>query len=505
MSVKKKGTVYLVGAGCGDYDLITLRGKTALEQCDTVIYDSLIDDRILNFASSAAEKISVGKRCGKHSETQENINSLLVSKATEGKTVVRLKGGDPFVFGRGGEEIIELKKNDIEFDIIPGISSSIAVPELAGIPVTHRKVSRSFHVITGHTADDFTEDSIKKYAELEGTLVFLMGLKNLRYITDSLIKYGKDKNMPACVISNGAGSYQSIVKSKLIEIADEAEKQNAPSPAVIVIGKTVEYDFAPTVSRPLSGITVTATGTKRFVTKLSKALENKGARVQRLDHLDVVEYSSNERLDKALKNISDYDFLVLTSINGAEIFLRKLREFKVDIRKLANIKIAVIGSGTAEVLEKRGIFPDLIPKQYTSESLGKMLSKAVAENERVLILRAEKGSKMLTEILDKNQALYDDIKIYDVAENSGFYEENKIVGDYVIFASSSGVRAFFDSEKAIPKNAKIVCIGDITAQAVRQHGINDFRISKTSNIEGIIETIINAEEENETIKKAQSE
>lgn len=505
MSVKKKGIVYLVGAGCGDYDLITLRGKSALEQCNTVIYDSLIDDRILNFAPIAAEKISVGKRCGRHSETQENINSLLVAKALEGKTVVRLKGGDPFVFGRGGEETIELKKNDIEFDIIPGISSSIAVPELAGVPVTHRKVSRSFHVITGHTADDFSAKRMKNYAGLEGTLVFLMGLKNLRHIADSLIKYGMEENTPACVISNGAGSYQSVVKAKLSEIADETESKNALTPAVIVIGKTAEYDFAPTVSRPLSGITVTATGTKRFVTKLSKALEHKGARVQRLDHLDIVEYGNNEKLDRTLRNISAYHYLVLTSINGAEIFLRKLREAKTDIRKLSHLKIAVIGSGTADVLEKRGIFPDLIPKQYTSESLGKLLSEMVSENEKILILRAEKGSKKLNEILDENHMLYDDIKIYDVAENSSFYDENKIVGDYVIFASSSGVKAFFDSGKAVPKNAKIVCIGDITAQAVRNYGINDFRISKTSNIEGIVEIIIKAEEENETIQKIKSE
>ena len=173
-----KGRVYLVGAGCGDYDLITLRGLELIKKCDVLIYDSLIDKELLEYAENA-EKICVGKRSGAHSETQKTINSLLIEKARENKTVVRLKGGDPFVFGRGGEEIIALKEGDIPFDIVPGISSAIAVPELAGIPVTHRLTSRSFHVITGHTAEDILPENMKAYAECEGTLVFLMGLKNL--------------------------------------------------------------------------------------------------------------------------------------------------------------------------------------------------------------------------------------------------------------------------------------------------------------------------------------
>lgn len=196
--------MYIVGAGCGDFDLITMRGAEYIRHCDVLVYDSLIDVSLLGFAPETAEKICVGKRSGRHSEKQENINEILVEKAREGKTVVRLKGGDPFVFGRGGEEIETLKSADIPFDIVPGISSSIAVPELAGIPVTHRNLSRSVHIITGHTAQDTLPENIKKCAETDGTLVFLMGLRNLPDIVENLIRNGKSDDTPVAVVSNGA-------------------------------------------------------------------------------------------------------------------------------------------------------------------------------------------------------------------------------------------------------------------------------------------------------------
>ena len=222
--MNKLGKIYLVGAGCGDYDLITLRGMNLLKVCDTVVYDSLIDSRLLDFTSDTTEKICVGKRAGHHSEKQERINEILVENALNGKTVVRLKGGDPFVFGRGGEEILALKKHNISYSIVPGISSAIAVPELAGIPVTHRKTSRSFHVITGHTAEDLIPENIKKYASTDETLVILMGLNNLSKIAETLILNGKDKSTPAAVISHGASAKQKTIRSDLKNIADEVKK-----------------------------------------------------------------------------------------------------------------------------------------------------------------------------------------------------------------------------------------------------------------------------------------
>lgn len=236
--MSEKGKVYLIGAGCGKYDLITLRGKRLLEESDVVVYDSLVDRRLLGFAGKNAELISVGKRCGKPSEKQENINEILVQKALAGKTVARLKGGDPFVFGRGGEEIFALKEAGLEYEVIPGITSCAAVPELAGIPVTHRKVSRGFHVVTGHTAEDLLPENMSALAKENDTLVFLMGFSRLREIAEILVNNGKSPDTPAAVISNGCTSSQRVVRGKLSDIAEISEKSEMCSPAVIVVGET---------------------------------------------------------------------------------------------------------------------------------------------------------------------------------------------------------------------------------------------------------------------------
>lgn len=488
--MSKSGKVYLIGAGCGDYDLITLRGKNLLEQSEVVVYDSLIDNRLLDFAPQKSEKICVGKRAGHHSESQEIINEILVQKAEEGKTVVRLKGGDPFVFGRGGEEILALQKHNIEYAVVPGISSSIAVPELAGIPVTHRKVSRSFHIITGHTAENVLPENMQAYAKLEGTLIFLMGLKHTQQIADSLIKNGKAENTSVAVISNGASVNQKIVRSTLKNIADDVKRNNLKAPAIIIVGEVVDFDFIQTISLPLQHTSVTVTGTERFATKLKSQLSELGANVRMLDYINVIEYRDNSAFDNALSNISDYNWIVLTSINGAEIFLKRLNKFKIDIRKLCSIKFAVIGSGTADILEKHGIFADLIPEIYTSKALGNQLVKSVSKNENVLILRAEQGSPDLTRILDENNITYDDIKTYDVQCNTKVSDNNVIDTDFITFASSSGVNAFFENGYELSSETKIISIGEITADALRKRGINDFRISKTSNTKGIIDSIL---------------
>lgn len=487
MSVKS-GRVYLVGGGCGDFDLITLRGRTLLEACDTVVYDSLIDDCLLSFVPDNCEKICVGKRSGRHSETQENINRILIEKAREGKTVVRLKGGDPFVFGRGGEEILALQSENIEYSVVPGVTSAVAVPELAGIPVTHREISRSFHVITGHTKDDFSPDKFTVYAKLDGTLVFLMGLSHLNDITSELIGYGRSASTPAAVISNGASRHQRMIRGTLESIYDDVRKADLPSPAVIVIGDTVGFDFSESIIAPLKNVTVTVTGTKKFVMKLSDKLAAQGADTVPLDFLTVSEYKDNTRLDSALRNILDYSTVVLTSINGADIFFKRLRSLSIDIRDLSRIRFAVIGSGTAEALKRYGIFPDIIPDEFTTRALAEKLVLSANKTDRLLILRAEKGSEQLTEILDDNNILYDEIKIYDVVTSRRSpYQVNT---DYITFASASGVQAFFESGYTVSENTKIVCIGDITADALARYIGGEFGIAKTSSSDGIVELIL---------------
>lgn len=483
------GKVYIVGAGCGDYDLITLRGAQYIKNCDVLVYDSLVDLSLTALAPKTAEKICVGKRSGRHSAKQEDINSLLAAKAKSGKTVVRLKGGDPFVFGRGGEEAETLQKSGIQFDIVPGISSAIAVPELAGIPVTHRNISRSVHIITGHTAQDTLPENIKKCAQLDGTLVFLMGLKNLPKITESLIKNGKSPNTPVAVVSNGAYAKNQAIHGTLENICQAVQKAKAVAPAVIVVGETAAFDFAPTVSKPLKNVSVTVTGTQKLSDKLCKMLTLEGADVSRHGILRIVEYSDNPLFDDALQNIDRYAYVVLTSMNGAEIFMNRLCSLKKDIRSFAGVKFAVIGSGTASVLERHGIFADCMPKIYTTRELGLLLAKTVKCGERVLILRAENGSRDLSEILAENKIDFDDIKTYDIQSN----EQNEVCTvdtDFITFASASGVNAFFDSGNRISENTSVVCIGEITAKALESHGVRSYKIAKTKDTDGIVKTII---------------
>ena len=311
------GKVYLVGAGCGDYDLITLRGQNCLKKCDVVVYDSLTDKLLLEYADNA-EKICVGKRAGKHSEKQENINEILIAKANEGKTVVRLKGGDPFVFGRGGEEVQALQSHNIPYEVIPGISSAIAVPEIAGIPVTHRNLSRSVHIITGHTAQDTLPKNIREYAKLDGTLVFLMGLRKLPEIVKGLTENGKSENTPVAIVSNGAYAKESTVRGTLKNICSLAEQSKVEPPAIIVVGEAVGLDFSATIEKPLKNKTVAVTGTHKLSAKLGRELMSLGARINRIDYLSVKEYRQNEQLDKALSNVNNYNYIVLTSMNGAE-------------------------------------------------------------------------------------------------------------------------------------------------------------------------------------------
>ncbi|MDD6489975.1 MAG: uroporphyrinogen-III C-methyltransferase [Clostridia bacterium] len=498
------GKVYLVGAGCGDYDLITLRGLKLLKQCDTVVYDSLIDNRLIDFVLPNTEKICVGKRAGHHSEKQENINKILVQKANEGKTVVRLKGGDPFVFGRGGEEIQALQENNIEYSVVPGISSSVAVPELAGIPVTHRELSRSFHIITGHTSENLLPKDMKIYAELSGTLVFLMGLRNLKHISEMLIKYDKNENTPVAVISDGASKNQKIIRGNLNNIADKVEKSKLQPPAVIVVGDVATFDFSDTVKLPLKDTSVTVTGTKNFVEKLSLQLEKLGAEVQKANYLNVIEYTENKIFDNALMNIQKYSVIVLTSINGAEIFFNRLIRLNIDIRKLCNVKFAVIGSGTADVLKKHGIIADIVPDIYTSQALGNELVKKSSDNENILILRAEQGSPELTQILDNAKINYNDIKIYDVVGDSKANETTEINTDFITFASSSGVKAFFENNYKISSKTKIICIGNATANTLKSYEISDYLISETQNVQGITDTILQ-EVQNEQIQTTESE
>lgn len=491
-----KGKVYLVGAGCGDPELITWKGLNLLRKCDVVLYDDLVASKLLEETKQDCELIFVGKRYGKHSLPQNETNDLLIKKAKEGKTVVRLKGGDPFVFGRGGEEVLALQEENIPYEVVSGVTSSIAVPAAAGIPVTHRKTARSFHVITGHTAangETTLTENLDTLAKLEGTLVFLMGLHHLEEICDGLLEGGKDAKTPAAVISKGTTPQQKVVRANLGELAEKVREAKLEAPAVIVIGETAELNVKGTIPRPLYGVKIGVTGTKSITRKLRDRLEEMGAAVMEMDYSAIVPYRENPCLEKELQKISDYPWAVFTSPNGVEIFFDYLKKLKFDVRKLANLQFAVIGTGTAAALERRGIYPAFLPETYDVESLAKGLCETVKQEENILILRAEQGSEILTEILDEAGMIYTDVKIYDihVDEDKRRFANEKAKGmDFITFASGSGVRGFMENGGSIPAGTKAVCIGSSTAKMLKKYGNYNKITAETFNVDGVVEAIL---------------
>ena len=489
------GTVYLVGAGCGDPDLITCKGLRLLRKCDAVLYDELSSPKLLEETGADCEKFFVGKRYGRQSLSQAEINALLIAKAQEGKLVVRLKGGDPFVFGRGGEEVLALQAANIPYEVVSGVTSAVAVPAAAGIPVTHRKTARSFHVITGHTAADGTEtltEHLETLARLEGTLVFLMGLHHLEEITDGLLQGGKPADTPAAVISKGTTPEQRVVRAKLCNLAAEMGKANLEAPAVIVIGETAGMQLSGTIVYPLYGVKIGVTGTKSITKKLRGRLEELGASVTEMDYATLVPDWENAALEQALQRIADYAWAVFTSPNGVGIFFRFLQKKKIDIRSLAHLNFAVIGTGTAAALEKCGIYPAFLPEAYDVESLARGLCGVVGTEENILILRAAQGSPVLTEILKKEKKPYTDVKLYDIAvdaEKRRFAHEKAKEMDFITFASGSGVRGFFAQGGTIPQGTTAVCIGTSTARVLAAYGNFPVLTAQTFNVDGVIEAI----------------
>ena len=484
----KKGIVYLVGAGSGDPLLITLKGLKLIKQCDVIIYDRLANNKLLSYGKKECKKLYVGKAAGSHSMKQDEINSLIVSEAKKGNTVVRLKGGDPFVFGRGGEEIIALQNENIPYEVVSGVTSAIAVPAAAGIPVTHRQVSRSVTIITGNTADENTVgEDFSTLAKLKGTLVFLMGLGNLEKICKGLISHGKSEGTPCAVISDGTTKNQLTIRATLNTLAEKTKNSAIKSPAIIVVGDVCALDFSKTISNPLDNINIGVTGTQSFTCKLSEKLEFLGANVYPMAFSTVTEIESNE-FDNAIMNIKNFTWIAFTSTNAVKIFFNRLKVLGVDIRSLFHIKFAVIGTGTKSALSSFGINADLMPTEYTAAALGESLLSTISLEDRILIPRAAQGSEQLTFKLNSNQ--YTEIKIYDITVDSQCNLPMDL--DYITFASASGVANFFDvlklklDSKTIP-----IAIGSVTANALKTHGVTNYIVANTYTAEGIAEKILN--------------
>ncbi|MCI9134181.1 MAG: hydroxymethylbilane synthase [Lachnospiraceae bacterium] len=492
----KKGTVFLVGAGPGDPGLMSQKGLELLRLADVLVYDNLISSSLLNETKEDAELIYAGKRSSHHHLRQEETNALLVRKALEGKMVVRLKGGDPFIFGRGGEEAQELLAAGVSYEVVPGISSSYAAAAYAGIPVTHRDYASSFHVITGHESNK-KEGLALDYATLareEGTLVFLMGLGNLPGITASLMEQGKAKDTPAAVIQSGTTSRQRCVTGTLETIVDIVREAGIQTPAVTLVGQVVRLrqELQWFGNKPLFGTRVLLTGTRGMCQKQVQVLKETGAEAVPLSLIRTEPLDSPE-LTEAMENLSGYRWIVLTSSNGVDLFFRYLRERNIDLRSLWGLRFAVIGEGTRKALEGYGILPDFVPEKYSSQDLAREWIPQLSSSEPVLLLRAREASQELPKALEEAGIPWKAVAMYQTGTDLRMGEElNRILPemDYVTFASGSAVRAFasmVDHRQGLPR---VICIGPVTERAAEKAGIPVYATAAEYTAEGMRNVIL---------------
>ncbi len=493
--------VYLIGAGPGDAGLLTLKAHEILSQAEVLIYDKLADKKLLNFAPANCEKIYVGKAAGKHTLRQEEINQLLADKGATGKKVVRLKGGDPFVFGRGGEEGIFLHERNIDFEIVPGVTSAISVPAYAGIPVTHRGVATSFAVVTGHEDPAKPESTIRweKLATAADTLIFLMGVENLPKITAKLIEHGRDKKTPAAVIRNGTKPTQEILITTLENAAADVAKNNLKPPAIFIVGEVVNLreNLKWFDSKILFGKKILVTRTRKQASKLTTQLEKFGAEVLEFPTIKIAPPTDNfQSIDSAINNLKNFDWIIFTSANGVEKFFERLKIFKRDARIFADAKIAAIGSATAEKLSNFGIIADIIPQEFRAEGLLAELKDKVA-GKNILIARAEVARDILPAELENFGAKVKIVPAYKTitdAENFAEIKSKISAGavDLITFTSSSTVENFVAvAGIETLKKIKTAAIGTVTAETLKKFGVTAEIVAKEFTIAGLVDAIKN--------------
>jgi len=442
----KKGKAYIIGAGPGDFELLTLKAKRIIENADCIVYDRLISEDILKLPKKDAELIYLGKGNTEGGLIQDEINQTLVNKCLEGKNVARVKGGDPFVFGRGGEEIEALFKNEIEFEVIPGITSSISVPAYAGIPVTHRGLARSFHIFTGHTMENGKWHNFENIAKLEGTLVFLMGVKNLDLIVNDLIKYGKDSKTPVAIIEKGATKNQRVT---------------------------------------VGNLEILVTRDKKQAVEMSENISKRGGIPVELPFIEI------ENLKIDLKDLEKYKAILFNSPNGVKAFFENIK----DIRCLANIKIGAVGVKTKEILEKYKIVPDFVPDEYLVDRLAEDVVKYTNENDNILIVTSDISPCDTDKYNSLYKRNYEKVVAYNTKKLK--VDREKVLKtlkdiDIITFLSSSTVEAFYESldgDFFILGDKKIASIGPMTSETIRRLGMKvDYEAEKyTAN--GVLDII----------------
>lgn len=491
-----KGKVSLVGAGPGKRDYLSVEALRCIKNADVIIYDALISPSILNEAKMDAELIYVGKRADTIYKKQPEINKLLVGCASQGKYVVRLKGGDPFIFGRGGEEALALAKAGINYEIVSGISSSYSVPASAGIPVTHRGAASSVHIITGHEHPGKPSEALdfSVIAKEEGTLVFMMGLRSLGNICDKLKKNGKYEGTPVAVVSKGMTAKQKTVFGNLLTIEDEVKKNKIEAPAIIVVGDVVEVGLhinewqIKNDKNPLSGKRILITGSRNMAFCLEEEFDKYGAETIAISLVETIpDYSS---CDDKLNEIEKYSWLVFTSANGVNIFFDRLRDLKTDVRKLANIKFAVVGTSTRKALEKYGLYADFVSSKFTSKTLADELAQILTDKDRVLIVRGKQGKNFIEDKFTSMAVDFDKICIYETIQDERRADEVRRICrdvDYIVVTSGSGARALKDMAGCEHEN--IVAIGPVTKKDCEEAGLSVKLVAKEFDAKGIVDVI----------------
>ena len=505
--MKTKGTVYLVGAGPGDPGLLTLRGAELLRRADVVVYDVLVNPELLRLAPPTAELISRGRRSSGHALSQEELNKLLVTKAGEGKCVVRLKGGDPYIFGRGGEEAEELAEAGIPFEVVPGVSSVVAAANYAGIPLTHRDYCSTFTVLTGHEdpnqpgADlDFSE-----IARIPGTKVILMGLNRLRELTETLAARGLAPETPVAVIERGTTGSQRSIEGTLANIAALAAETHIAAPAITIIGDVVRLRARLNwfEKRPLFGQRIVITRSREQAGEFAARLAELGADVLPIPVIKFAPPDNRQNIIDALLELNSYDWLVFTSANGVTAFFDYFFRRFQDLRDIGGVRIAAVGPGTAAKLKELHLQVDLMPEEAVGIKIAEAFEKYESiENLKICLLRAEAANPDLPAALEEYRAIVDDIGIYktvpETADASGIAASLLENGaDWITFTSGSTVQFFhaqFDLPILLKKfpGTKLLSIGPETSKAIEALGLKPAREAKVHSVDGMIEELLRA-------------
>lgn len=495
------GVVSLVGAGPGDPGLITVKGLQRLQEADVVAYDRLVDSRLLEEAREDAELIDVGKQAGEGGSGQRSIHTILIDKAREGKRVVRLKGGDPFVFGRGGEEAQVLSMAGIPFEVVPGVSSAVAAPAYAGIPLTHRDAASSFTVVSA------VEDAAKMKLGIPwdtltrtgGTLVVMMGWGALPRVTERLLGEGMPPSMPAAVVRWGTEPYQQTVVGNLGNIVERAQAAELGPPVVVIIGRVValRQEIGWFEGKALFGKRVLVTRSRMQASVLSRMLSDEGAEAIEVPTIEIAPPEDFSDLDEAIRNLSGFQWIVFTSVNGVDAFFNRLNNFGMDTRALGGSRVCAIGPVTAKALEHRGVVPDFTPARYTTERLVQGLSERGVSGAKVLMPRTNIVPEDAARALEKLGAQVHQPVAYRTLKPSGSAEKarellahGKI--DIVTFTSSSTVQnllELLDGDPSLLQNVLIACIGPVTARKARDLGLKVDVTARRHTVAGLVEAL----------------